>query len=107
MKYTFFDTGHDVSNFNIVGLNDLDTSKVTNMSSMFAYAGRSATTFNIGNLGSWDVSSVTDMSYMFFKSGYSATYTLDLSGWNVSSVTSYSDFNAGVESKVTAPTWVN
>jgi len=43
------------------------------------------------------------MSYMFYSAGYSATYKLDLSDWNVSSATSYSDFNTGVTGKVIPP----
>ena len=44
---------------------------------------------------------------MFRYAGNHATYSLDLSSWNVNNVTSYTEFNTGVTSKVTAPTWVN
>ena len=76
----------------ISGLSDLDTSKVTNMSSMFSYAGRNATSWSVGNLSSWDTSKVTNMSSMFAGAGYSATnsFSLNLSGWNTSSVTNMS-----------------
>ena len=43
------------------------------------------------------------MSEMFYYAGYDASYTLDLSGWNVGKVTSYSGFNDGVSTKVTSP----
>ena len=45
------------------------------------------------------------MSGMFQNAGYSATWSLDCSGWNVNKVISHTDFNYGVTSKVTAPTW--
>ena len=47
------------------------------------------------------------MNEMFYNAGLNATYSLNLSSWNVSNVTTYTDFNTGVTSKVTAPTWVN
>ncbi len=47
------------------------------------------------------------MDYMFNCAGYNATYSLDLSGWNVTKVMSHSSFNDGVESKITPPVWVN
>ena len=74
---------------------------------MFYYAGYSATTWSIGGLSSWNTSSVTNMGYMFDYAGYNATWTLNCTSWNVNKVTSHTDFNYGVTSKVTAPTWVN
>ena len=90
-----------------INLSSWDVSSVTNMRMMFYMAGYSATTFNIGNIASWNTSNVTDMKYMFRRAGYNATYSLNLSSWNVNNVTDHTDFNSGVESKVTAPTWVN
>ena len=106
--YSMFEyAGYRAKTFDIGNLSNWDTSSVTNMNRMFASAGYSATTFSIGDLSGWDTSSVTNMASMFNKAGYSATWSLDCTSWNVNKVTSYSSFNAGVTSKVTAPTWVN
>ena len=60
---------------------DWDTSRVEDMSSMFYSCGELAEL----ELNGWDTSSVTDMGYMFF---YCENLTaLDLSGWDTSSVT--------------------
>ena len=65
-----------------------DTSKVTNMTNMFYYAGYNATAFDLGDLSSWNTANVTNMSNMFASAGYSATtFNLDLSSWNTASVT--------------------
>ena len=107
MQSMFSGAGYSATTFDIGDLSSWDTSSVTNMSYMFDEAGYSATTFNIGDLSNWNTSSVTNMSGMFQNAGYSATWSLNCSGWNVNKVTSHTDFNYGVTSKVTAPTWVN
>ncbi len=63
----------------IEGLELLDTSHVTNMSSMFSNS-------QIENLdlNSWDTSNVTNMSFMFKSSQIE---TLDLNSWDTSNVT--------------------
>ncbi|KKN22815.1 hypothetical protein LCGC14_0911250 [marine sediment metagenome] len=63
----------------IEGMNEWDTSSVTNMRYMFyrAYA------FN-QNISNWDVSSVTNMRYMFY---YAYAFNQNISNWDVSSVT--------------------
>ncbi len=85
-------------------LNDIDTSKVTDMSNLFMQY----PTFN-GNISKWNVSSVTNMSGMFegvtgFRGGISnwdvskvtnmsnmfkgaTAFNSDISGWDVSKVT--------------------
>ncbi len=65
---------------NNVDLNYIDTSSVTDMSSLF----QNNATFN-GDISKWDVSSVEDMEYMF--SGATA-FNQNLNSWTVSSVTS-------------------
>ena len=55
----------------IIGLEHLDTSKVTNMSYMFRNAVYKTTSFNL-DLSGWNTSKVTDMRDMFNQAGYNA-----------------------------------
>ncbi|MEN9839270.1 MAG: hypothetical protein RL177_749, partial [Bacteroidota bacterium] len=64
-----------------------DVSSVTDMNSMFSYAGRFFSS-NFGGLSYWDVGNVTDMGYMF---GGADTFNGDLSSWDVSNVTNMSE----------------
>lgn len=103
----FNKTGQNATSVTITGLDTWNTSNITNMLSMFDAAGQNATTFNIGDISGWNTSKAAIMMYMFRNAGVNADWSLDLSGWQVPLVTDYSGFNTGVESKVTAPTWVN
>ena len=62
----------------IIGLEDWDVSKVTNMKGMFY----NCENFN-SDLSNWDVSSVGNMHSMFYRC---KTFNSDLSKWNVSNV---------------------
>ena len=59
--------------------NDIDTSKITDMSYLF----RNLEDFN-GDISNWDVSKVTNMKYMFF---WCKSFNQDISNWDVSNVT--------------------
>ncbi len=68
-------------------LSNWDTSKVTDMSSMFAYLSTSLLNFNIG---SWDTSNVTRMSQMFVStSNWNNGGSPSISGWDTSKVTRF------------------
>jgi len=58
--------------------NDIDTSKITDMSCLFTF---SRSNFN-GDISKWDVSNVTNMVSMFEKS----EFTGNISKWDVSNV---------------------
>jgi len=58
--------------------NDIDTSKITDMSYLFTF-GRLK--FN-GDISKWDVSNVEDMQFMFYESNFAG----DISKWDVSNV---------------------
>ena len=75
----------------IKGMNNLNTSAVTNMAWMFRYC--SSTFFTTLDLSSFNTSIVTDMSYMF--SGCSNLTSLDLSNLNTSNVTDMSYMFSG------------
>ena len=63
---------------NIYDLNFIDTSKITNMSNLFANC-----EYDI-DVSNWDVANVTNMYNMFFCC---QNFNSDLSNWNVSNVT--------------------
>ncbi|MBR5391327.1 MAG: BspA family leucine-rich repeat surface protein [Prevotella sp.] len=81
----------------IKGMNNLNTSAVTNMAWMFRYC--SSTFFTTLDLSSFNTSKVTNMSYMF--SECSSLETLDLSNLNTSNVTNMSNMFSGCISLTT------
>ena len=54
-------------------LNDIDTSLITDMSSLFAYSSFT------GDISKWDISNVTNMDYMFIGSSFDG----DISNWKI------------------------
>ena len=66
---------------------DIDTSRVTTMEQMFRQCTNLTT---INGLENFDTSSVTNISYMF--NGCTAITFIDLSDWDIASVTSYDYF---------------
>ncbi len=75
-SWLFYDlTGVD----ELIGIDNLDTSLVTNMSEMFAKLGSNSQVFTLDLGDHFDTSNVTNMFDMFFYTGYnSPVFTLDL-----------------------------
>ncbi|EMF0285118.1 BspA family leucine-rich repeat surface protein [Enterococcus hirae] len=76
----------------IEGLNQLDTSNVTNMREMF----KEMSNLTSLDVSSFDTSKVTVMSYMFL--GMKNITNLDVNGWNTSNVTSMYGMFSGMSS---------
>lgn len=102
MKYMFYSTGYNSSNFTL-DLNSFNTKNVTNMESMFEHTAQYNVNFTL-NLGdNFDTSNVTNMKSMFEECGYhSNVLVLDLKDkFNTSNVTTMERmfWNAGWHSE--------
>ena len=82
----------------IIGLEDWDVSKVTNMHHMF----QDCYKFN-SDLSKWDVSNVEDMYCMFW---YCENFNYDLSKWDVSNVENMRYMFVGCDSLENKPSWI-
>jgi hypothetical protein len=109
MESMFNGCGTSAKPMNTIGdLKNWDTSNVTTMYGMFqgfAQYGNKTPEQTIGDITNWEVSKVISMSNMFYNAWANVSYTLDLRKWDVSSVTSYSNFDKVVESKILEPTF--
>jgi hypothetical protein len=106
MRWLFNKTGNSSTIFTLDLGDKFDTSNVTSMYCMFAYAGQNSTVFTLDLGDKFDTSKVTNMYRMFcYVGSKNPSFKLDCSSWNVDKVTSYDSFNQGVTSKITAPTW--
>lgn len=77
---TSFNCGTNKGNLKTLDLSNLNTSQVTDMSSMFKECS-GLTSLNVSN---WDTSQVTDMTTMF--KSCTSLVSLDLSNWDISQV---------------------
>ena len=62
-----------------INLGDIDTSKITDMSSLFFHTSRT----DFSGIEKWDVSNVENMVAMFHNA---KSFNADISSWNVSNV---------------------
>lgn len=68
-------------------LTKLDTSRVTDMSYMFGWAGMGSSDFSIKGVENFDVSKVTSLEYTFaYVAKEAPNFSIDISNWNVSNV---------------------
>ena len=68
----------------IIGLNTIDTSNVTNMNNMF----EECSSLTSLNLSSWNMLNVENIACMFINC--TSLETINLSGWNTSNITNFS-----------------
>lgn len=90
MAYMFHYAGESITDtVTIKGMDNWDTSKVTDMNNMFCRTAEKSEVWDIGDISVWDTSNVKNMSYMFSEAGRGVTEWSvgDLSGWKVDNVT--------------------
>lgn len=98
----------NATNIIIGDLSGWDTSNVISMNSMFDTFAYSATTINLTGLQNWDTSNVTDMSGMFYLYRDAVNnISLNLSGWNVDNVIKFNNFIGDSVTGIIDPIWVN
>lgn len=100
LYYMFGFAGKNAESFKI-DLSSWDVSNVVSTKWMFYGTGINASEFSLGDLSGWNTGNVTDMEAMFMDAGKNADWSLDLTGWDTSKVTSYISFASGVSDKVT------
>ena len=102
LYYMFGYAGESAASFS-VDLSNWDVSNVTNMNWMFYGTGQNAKSLYLGDLSLWNTGNVTSMDSMFQYTGENADFSLDLSGWDVSKVTSYAGFAYGTGTNIILP----
>lgn len=108
MRQTFSLVGNEVTGqVTILGIDKWNVSNVQNTRSMFNGVGYKSSGVSMPDLSGWDVSNVTDMANMFNSFAKASAYKLDFRCWDVRNVVKYFSFNAGVETKIICPIWVN
>lgn len=106
MRSMFENAGYNSTNCNIGDLSNWYGG--TYMKKAFKNACYNSKTVYIKGLSSWrSTPGLKNVEEMFYNFGYNADYSLDLSGWDVSEVTDYNNFNYGVESKITPPSFAS
>jgi len=99
LYYMFAYAGKNARSFKI-DLGNWNISNVTSTKEMFHGTASNASEFSLGDLSVWNTGNVTDMEAMFMDAGKNADWSLDLTGWDTSNVTSYISFASGVADKV-------
>ena len=95
----FQNAGRDssITSFTLTGLDSWDTSKITNMNSLFNGTGYYATILSIGDISDWNTSKVTNMKSLFQGFGYTNAQAIDLNltNWDTSKVTNMNSMFRG------------
>lgn len=79
-----------------INLDEIDTSKITDMSKLFYQSKRK----DFSGIEDWDVSNVTNMAMMFYEA---ESFNQPLNKWNVSNVANMSMMFEGSPTKL--PVW--